>query len=427
MKTPRVTALAAAACIGTLALTSCGADAADGDETPQLRMAWWGADYRNSLTFEMIEICEAEADVRISPEHTDWEGYWDQLATQTAGGNAPDIMQMDDTYLREYADRDLLMDLSDVDLSAMDEDAIANGYTEEHGQVGVTTGINAMAVLANPEVFESLGRDLPDDTTWTWDDFHDLVVDMTEELGPGAYGDAGPVQPVSFQLWLRQQGLHLTTEEGELGFEPEDLAAYFEQELQLVLDGGYPSAELMQEEGNKLPGETMFEVGDQAMARYWSNQMTGVSEQSGVDMVPLRWPSTSGTSAENGLWFKSTMLWSGSANTAHPEAVQSFISCLVNNEEAGLVQGMDRGLPANENVREAVRAGLEGQDLIAAEFLEEIEDDVNAQVPEPVPATGSGGIQEVLRRYSEEVYFQRMTPIEAAEAAHQEADRHIGN
>lgn len=423
--------LPAALCITAVALTACGdgggegGGGGDGDEDVSLRMTWWGAEYRNEVTMEAIGVCEEEVGVSIDESYTDWDGYWDQLATQTGGGDAPDIMQMDDTYLREYGDRGILLDLDQVDLSAMDEDSISNGQTED-GQLGITTGVNSMAFLANPEVFESAGIELPDDTSWTWDDYADLVVELTETLDDGQYGDGGPVQPADFQIWLRQHGKNLTTDEGELGFDEADLEEYFEFQLDLIDRGGFPSAALMQEEANAAPGESLFETGDQALGRWWSNTMTGVSDQAGVDMLALRFPSQSGDAEEHGLWYKSTMLWSANAGTDHPEQTQAVIDCLVNNEEAAAAQGMDRGLPANQDVREAVREDLEGQDLAVAEFMEDIEAEVEAQEPEPVPAMGASAIQDILGRYSEEVYFERMTPAEGAEGVVREAADAVG-
>ncbi|WP_022873012.1 ABC transporter substrate-binding protein [Nesterenkonia alba] len=427
MRNTRTLQLAATTCVAAVAITACGGNGGGGDDDADvtLRMAWWGADYRNTVTEEMIGICEEEAGVSITPDYTDWEGYWDQLATQTGGGDTPDIIQMDDTYLREYADRGILLDLADVDVSAMDEDSIANGQTED-GQMGITTGVNSMAFLANPEVFAEAGMDLPDDTSWTWDEYRQLVIELTEALPDGWYGDGGPVQPADFQIWLRQNGKHLTTDDGDIGFDEADLEEYFEFQLGLIEDGGYPNASLMQEESNAAPGESMFEVGEQALGRWWSNTMPGVSDQAGTDMVMLRWPSATGNSEDNGLWYKSTMLWSGYAGTDHPEETQAVIDCLVNNEEAGRAQGMDRGLPANEQVRDAVVADLEGNDLAVAEWMDEIEPDIEAQDPEPVPAMGASALQDILGRYSEEVYFERMSPAEAAEAVVAEASDAVG-
>ncbi len=38
--------------------------------------------------------------------------YWTRLATQTAGGNAPDLIQMDYRYIFEYARRGTLLDFT---------------------------------------------------------------------------------------------------------------------------------------------------------------------------------------------------------------------------------------------------------------------------------------------------------------------------
>ena len=42
-----------------------------------------------------------------------WDDYWTRLATQVAGGNAPDLIQMDYRYLFEYAGRGAILPLDD--------------------------------------------------------------------------------------------------------------------------------------------------------------------------------------------------------------------------------------------------------------------------------------------------------------------------
>ena len=64
---------------------------------------------------------------------------------------------------------------------------------------------------------------------------------------------------------------------------------------------------------------------------------------------------------------------SASARTEHPEEVKAFIDFMVNSEEAGKINLADRGLPANETVREAVLPELSEADTAAAEFVEEIQ------------------------------------------------------
>ncbi|GAA3058383.1 extracellular solute-binding protein [Actinocorallia glomerata] len=407
----------AVASLSALALTACGGDAdggsgeGGGDEDVQLRFTWWGSDSRHQTTQEIIDAFEEEhPHISISAEYGDWSGYWDQLATQSAGGEMPDIIQMDDKYLREYADRGALLDLSDVDVSEFDQDAVDNGRTEE-GLFGITTGINSLALIANPELFDEAGVEMPDDTTWTWDDFAEISAELSENLDDG-YGTNDPNEPGGFQIWLRQQNQHMTTDEGELGFDADDAAEYFQYYLDLV-DEGIPSAAVMSENQSSGPDQSLLGTGQVAMAPWWTNQINGLSEASGVDLELLRFPSSTGSAEDNGMWYKSSMLMSAAATTDHPEEAQLFIDFFVNSEEAGMLNLVDRGLPGNNAVREAILPELEGPDLASAEFIADIEDELAG--PEPVPSLGFSGLQDIIYRYEMEVFFERQSPQDAAE------------
>ncbi|OSM43794.1 ABC transporter substrate-binding protein [Nesterenkonia sp. PF2B19] len=412
----RLSKLVAVTSLSALALTACGGDAdgggeAGGDEDVQLRFTWWGSDSRHQTTQEIIDAFEEEhPHISISAEYGDWSGYWDQLATQSAGNDMPDVIQMDDKYLREYADRGALLDLSDVDVSEFDQDAVDNGRTEE-GLFGITTGINSLALIANPELFDEAGVELPDDTTWTWDDFAEISAELSENLDDG-YGTNDPNEPGGFQVWLRQQDKHMTTDEGELGFDADDAADYFQYYLDMVGEG-IPSAAVMSENQSSGPDQSLLGTGQVAMAPWWTNQINGLSEASGVDLELLRFPSSTGSAEDNGMWYKSSMLMSAAATTDHPEEAQLFIDFFVNSEEAGMLNLVDRGLPGNNSVREAILPELEGPDLVSAEFIADIEDELAG--PEPVPSLGFSGLQDIIYRYEMEVFFERQSPQDAAE------------
>ncbi len=401
-------------CVGALALSACGgADADDGQVT--LSFTWWGSDTRHQATEEIIELFEEEnPGITIEPSYSDWDSYWDQLATQTAGGTPPDIIQMDDNYLREYSQRGALLELTDVDVSALDEESVENGRTENEGLVGITTGVNAMVMMANPDIFEEAGLELPDDTTWTWEDYREITTQISDDV-EGVYGATGPAAPADLQIWLRQQGKHLTTQDSELGFEVRDAEEYLEHLYHLMESGGYPSASVIAEDQTPGPDESMTGSNEVAMGMWWTNQLPAISGASGTETVPLRMPSHSGSAEENGMWYKSTMLLSVSSQTEHPEEAQQFIDFMVNSEETGLLNGTDRGLPSNPEVRDAVFDQLEGPDLTASEFIEEIEPEIAAQPIEPVPAMGFSAMQEILQRYELQVFFGDLSPAEAAE------------
>ncbi|WP_196837123.1 ABC transporter substrate-binding protein [Zhihengliuella flava] len=423
----RLAQAAAVAAVSALALTACGSgggeEAAAEDGPVQLRFSWWGSDSRHQTTLDIIEAFEAEhPDIDIQPEYGDWGGYWDKLATQVASNDAPDVIQMDDKYLREYGDRGALLDLDGVDVSQFDEGTIDNGTTED-GLLGITTGINAMVLMANPDLFEQAGVELPDDETWTWDDYAEITKQITEGVD-GKYGATGPNEPAGLQIWARQLDKHLISPEGGLGIDVADLEGYFQHHLDLMENGSYPEASVIAEDQSPGPDQSLTGTGDAAMGMWWTNQLTALSGSAGVDLEPLRMPSQTGNSEDAGLWYKSSMLMSGYSQTEHPEAVKTFIDYFVNSQEAGELNLTDRGLPSNAEVRESVVAQLEGPDAVSAEFIADIEDELGPA--EPIPSMGFSELQDIIYRYELEVFFERQTPAEAAEAAHAEMSSAIG-
>ncbi|GHD06931.1 ABC transporter substrate-binding protein [Zhihengliuella salsuginis] len=425
MKFKRLAQAAAITAVSAVALTACGGDGGSEGEggDVSLRFTWWGSDARAQITEEIIAEFEAEnPNIDIQPEYSDWTGYWDKLATQTAANDAPDIIQMDAQYLREYADRGALLDLSGVDVSQIEDQVVANGRTEE-GLFGITTGINTPIILANPDVFAEAGVEMPDDTTWTWDDFSSIAQEISES-GDGIYGSGAPAEPLNIQVWLRQQGTNLTTEDGQLGVTEAQAEEYLQHLLDLSQSGAYPQASAIAEDQTAAVDQSLVGTGAAAMGTYWSNQLSAIGGASGADVVPLRYPSQTGDSADAGLWYKASMMLSASAGSDHPEEAQQFIDYFVNNVDAGLIGMTERGLPANTEVRAAVAEELEGTDKASAEFVEEVEPELGEA--EPVPPVGFSEMQDILGRYELEVYFERQSPADAAKSMIAELEAVLG-
>ncbi|MCO1337292.1 ABC transporter substrate-binding protein [Kocuria polaris] len=426
MKFKRLAQAAAVTAVSALALTACGGGSdeagsgGDGDVT--LRFTWWGSDARAQITEKIIAAFEAEnPGIDVVPEYGDWNGYWDKLATQTAANDAPDIIQMDAQYLREYADRGALLDLSGVETSLIEDSVLDNGRTEE-GLFGITTGINTPIILANPDVFAEAGVEMPDDTTWTWDDFSSIAQEISES--DGVYGSGAPAEPLNIQVWLRQQGKNLTTEDGQLGMNAADVEAYLQHLLDLTENGAYPQASLIAEDQTAAVDQSLVGTGSAAMGTYWSNQLSAIGTASGADVVPLRYPSQTGDASDAGLWYKASMMLSVAAGSDHPEEAQAFVDYFVNNVDAGLIGMTERGLPSNTEVREAVTEKLEGLDQASAEFVEAVEPELGEV--EPVPPVGFSELQDILGRYELEVYFGRQSPADAAESMVAEMELAIG-
>ncbi|WP_460914952.1 ABC transporter substrate-binding protein [Plantactinospora veratri] len=89
-------------------------DAAPQDDKVELSVFWWGGDRRAELTKQALEVyTKRYPDVTFKFTFQGNAGYFDRLSTEAAAGNAPDIFQIDDNYLTEYAQREILLDLTD--------------------------------------------------------------------------------------------------------------------------------------------------------------------------------------------------------------------------------------------------------------------------------------------------------------------------
>ncbi len=188
-----------------------------------LALAWWGNPTRNKNTEAEIDaFMKANPDVKIAAQPGEFNSYWDKLATQTAGGTAPDIIQMDMAYISEYGTRNALLDLKDVDVSKFVEGTVDSGKI--NGKlVGVNAGINSALFFANPKVFEKAKMDLPDDKTWTWDQLIEVGAEVASKAGV-PFGMASLVgSDALFGTFVRQHGKELFTADG-LGFDVAEAA-----------------------------------------------------------------------------------------------------------------------------------------------------------------------------------------------------------
>ena len=148
--------LAAAATAGGLTACAPGARSSGGGGgneggTTTLALAWWGNPTRNKNTQAEIDAyMKANPNVKIEAQPGEFASYWEKLATQTAGGTAPDIIQMDMAYISEYGNRGALLDLSQVDTSKFVEGTVDSGKIDDK-LVGINAGINSLDPHGQPD------------------------------------------------------------------------------------------------------------------------------------------------------------------------------------------------------------------------------------------------------------------------------------
>ena len=407
---------------GLAGLAACGPNTTGGgggsgeDGSASLRLAWWGNPARNENTNNVVEAYkEVAPDVTISKEPGEWSGYWDKLATQTAGGDFPDIVQMDEKYLAEYGGRGALLDLAEagLDTSEFAPGSVEVGELPEVGLAAINAGLNAFAFLINPVLFEEAGVDVPDDTTWTWDSLLDTAVQISEATEEGVYGmtQMGMIQGL-FQVYVRQAGQD-QYKDGGAGFDAETATAWFEYAKKIQETGAGPGASESVEDASRSMDQALFGTGRAAMTVAWSNQVVAHDALVPEGVTVLRPPSMTGSAADAELWYKASMYWSVSAQAADPEAAVAFVDYLVNSPDAGKILSVERGVPGNLAVREAIVPDLDEANTKAVDFLEAIEEELG-DAPEITPQ-GGGQFEDILTRAGEEMLFGELTTAEAGQ------------
>ncbi|SDX50018.1 multiple sugar transport system substrate-binding protein [Arthrobacter sp. cf158] len=406
----------ATAAASALLLTGCGAGANPAAEETgpvTIRFSWWGGDARQKATQKVIDAFNAEnPNITVVGEYGDWNGYWDKLATQVAANDAPDIIQMDEKYVREYGDRGALLDLKklNLDTSSIEGDTLKSG--EVDGKlVGLVTGVATYCIIANPAVLEKAGVAMPDDSTWSWDDYKKIGQQVSQS-GAGATGVGVGYSDQDLYIWARQQGDRLYDESGKVVIKPETLVSFWKNIQDLSKSGAAAKPSVIMENATASLNQTAIAKNQMGFSGSFNTQLTAYSAASGQPLKLLRLPGES-QAKEPGAYYKASMFWSVSSRTKHQKAAEKFLNYLTNSQAAGDVMLTERGIPANTKIREAIGPKLSATDKAAIDFTDSIADAVR---PAP-PITPAGGstILDILSRYTSDILFERTTPEKAAQ------------
>ena len=418
----RAAAGAVTIALASLGLAACGVGTSAGSGKPaelsqgdvNLRVNWWGGDARTKLTQTAIAAFEKKhPTIHVTGEFSDWNGYWDKLATATAGGNSPDVIQMDQLYLASYADRGALTDLSKISqlkTSALDASVLGMGRTKD-GLYAMPISTTAFGLLVNKDTLDKLGIALPDTNTWTWDQFDAFARSITDKSGGKVYGTTPWGNEYSLELAARQAGDQMF-KDGQIVIKPETVAGYFQRALDWSKDGASQPASQFAEQASATLEQSDFATGKSAMIFTQVSQLTAYAKAAGdANVVVAKLPADA--NAGKYFYFKPGMYWSVSAKSEHPAEAALFVDFMVNDPDAGAILGTERGLPANPTVVKAITGHLDANDKKVVDYTDAMTPDLG-QAPEIVP-NGASDTDTLILRYLQDVLFGKKTPQQAAD------------
>lgn len=402
--------------IGTAALSGLPLLRAGAQAPTRVRMAWWGSQERADRTNKVSQLyMQQHPGVTVDGESMGWGDYWPKLATQVVGRNAPDLIQMDYRYLFEYGRRGALLALDRYvpqPLAVGGWDAKFLDVGKADGKLyGINFGANSPAMVFSRSRLDELGIAAPT-PEMTWSDLARFGEEITRKANkPDYYGlcDTCMREPI-FEIFLRQKGQLLYTADDKLGFD----AAATEEWLALWQEMRKRRAcvpiEVQAMYQNNIESSALS-MGKAAVDFPHSNQLVAYQRMN-RDKLDLTMLPVTGADAKPGQYLKPSQLLSIFARSRQPEEAVKLLNFFVNDAKAGELLGVERGAPIAEAQRAVVKQGTDETSRQMIAYIELVSGRVGP-VPPP-PPKGAGEIALLLRRVSEQVGFNRVTPRQGA-------------
>ncbi|GHJ17045.1 MULTISPECIES: ABC transporter substrate-binding protein [unclassified Micromonospora] len=405
-----VVALAAPLALGA---AGCGDDDAAGDGGPvKLSVFWWGGEARAKLTEDALALyTKKHPDVTFEKTWQANQGYFDKLATLTAGGNPPDLFQIDDNYLAEYAARSTTLDLGSyrdsgkLDVSKFPKSLLEYGVVD--GKLaGVAAGENTQGLVYNKTLLTKNG--LPEPTTgMSWEEHIAWAEQVAKKTKvPGTQDPSADYK--ALWVWLRQQGKDLYKGK-ELGFTVEDVTKWFELWKGARDSGATPTADVIHQGNATDITKQLVVTGKAATSWVWANQMPDLKKNTKDELGVVAYPGD-----PSAQWARASMYWSVFKGSKHRDVAVDVINFLNNDPEAVALLGTDRGLPSNMDLRAkvsetatdpAMKQSIQVESELAQKFG-----------PSPqVPIKGHSKVKSELTKAAENAQYGRATPAQAAE------------
>jgi multiple sugar transport system substrate-binding protein len=375
-----------------------------------LRFAWWGGQSRHDYTLKMIEMYEKRnPNVKIQPEYAAFDDYWKKLVPQAAANDLPDVIQMSVAYISQYGDRGQLEDLGPhMEKGTIDKSSISPAFLKvgqyNGKQYQVTLGVNALAVVYDPEMFKTAGAN-PPSKEWTWTDAEAAGAKLKTI---GKLFSANVDDRNFFNFYLRSNGQNLFGPE-TLAYSDDKLYVDYYTRLQRMYNAGYLLSmdKFAQKKG--VPEDDEMVLGNAAATFTWSNLFVADSK---VAKRPLEIAPPPGPNIDKGLFLQSSQGLSVTKNSKHKEEALKFVNFMINDVEGNKIMKGERGVPASTKIQEAIKPLLSPEEQKVVDYVAWAGQ--NTKSDNPIDPVGAVEVTKALVEMSQQILYKKITPEEAA-------------
>jgi oligogalacturonide transport system substrate-binding protein len=382
-----------------------------------LRFSWWGGDARHKATLAAFDkYTEKNPNIKVVGEYGAYDGAYQKLVTQLAGGGAPDICQLDAGWRFElYKQGDPYVDLYSmkdvIDMSGFDA-AIMKSSAEVDGKLyGLPSGLTGETVLINKELAAKVG--ITGDSELTWDDYIELGKKL-HAIDPKYYllnierDDARIV----FKSYIKQLvGDQWINADYTRNFGREELVKCFNLVKQFVDDNLIqPFGENSLYDGFKLQENPKWAKGEFAMVYIPAANLPSFQDTAPYETDVIRPPIMAGAKSTGFIAQPSTIIGINKTSVDTTEAAK-FLNYFFNDKDAIDILGTQRGIqPTEKGRQQMLDAGMVNKELNKAVEIAL----ANKCEPENAPSCHPE-IYDIFEDAIQKVGFDRGTPEQVAD------------
>ncbi|MCL2244886.1 MAG: extracellular solute-binding protein [Treponema sp.] len=382
-----------------------------------LRFGWWGNVARDDRTNAVIRLFETvNPGVKVEAEAgVAFAAYWDRLATQSASGNLPDVIQQDVSWIRLYNSNGQLQDLNQyaraggaIDLTNWPAGAVAAGRIG-NTLAGLILATNAWGMIVDPAVLQKANITI-DDTTWTWTDYERIATQIYQNT------QVQTIPPFN----IRQVIEHISRQFGSPCFNDDNrtlgitnnqaaynaVRDYMNMEMRLMNAGVLYDIRDAWIQG-KAMAEEPLPLGKTWNQMNWSNQLVGFQDAARRPLDYIMFPNIPGKTA-NGTYYRASMFISMTSRSQNKDLAARFINFFVNDLSAGRILLAERGIPVNTRIRQDIYGVLSAGDQKVADYITRIEPYTSPA--DPAYPSGAGEVENpLMRNIMQEILLGRLT------------------
>jgi oligogalacturonide transport system substrate-binding protein len=409
MKKTLVLLLIALLAMGTV-FAAGSKEAAKQDGPVTLRLSWWGGDSRHTPTLAAMDAYSAaNPNVKLEGEYGGWDGYYQKIVTQIAGGTAADIIQIDQPWLAELASKGdvfTVIDNSMVDLSQFDADFLKNYCTYDGKLLGLPTGTNVNTFIVDDQMLTSFGID--PNTQWTWDNIITEGKKINQQDKSAFFSGASPdIMRYWFEIYIAQLAGAVVDNNKKVAFteaQGTEAFTYFKRWFDEGIVAPFSQTSLFYQKFQENPS---WINGKMATSWTWVSSMD--KDIGARKMSTRQFPVMAGAKNTGVLMRPSQIMVVNSNSKNEAEAVK-LLNYLFTDPQALELLGLARGIPATVIGRSTLAA--KGAISTMAEKATN-EGIAQAGLPQSTYQMNSEVIQ-VMQDVIDEFGFGKLTPAEAS-------------